>query len=310
MSARLTFHTLAPGVMAAIADPGGFAVSNAAIIDLGERTLVLDTTETPVAGAELRRHAEQLFGRPVDALLISHPHGDHWKGTGAFDPATRILSTPATQAAIRHIIDDIHANPSALAEDLARRQQRLAAEADPRWQQTLQRAIARIQHEQETRLQFELRAPDETFEGDFVLEGSARRAEVKHLGHMHSADDCLLVLPDDGIVFLADVGFLAEQPVMRDCDFGAWMAQIDAHLAGTYEVLVPGHGPIGGKAELVRQREYMAQLDSLVAQALQQGGESAARRVEPSAPFDAWLPPSMNRLEGNINLLISRHLSK
>jgi hypothetical protein len=51
---------VAERVLAAIHQPGGGGVGNAAIVDLGGSTLVFDTGMTPQAGAELRRQAERI----------------------------------------------------------------------------------------------------------------------------------------------------------------------------------------------------------------------------------------------------------
>jgi cyclase len=53
------------GVHAVIAKPDRGAVGNAAIVDLGEETLVLDTHYSPAAARELRAAANELTRRPV-----------------------------------------------------------------------------------------------------------------------------------------------------------------------------------------------------------------------------------------------------
>lgn len=67
----------ADGVYAAVHIDGGAAMSNAGIIDLGDRTLVFDAFFTPQAAEDLRSAAEEITGRPVDATISSHYHSDH-----------------------------------------------------------------------------------------------------------------------------------------------------------------------------------------------------------------------------------------
>ena len=73
----LALHELADGVWAAIAQPTGLAMSNSGIVDLGDRTLVFDTTISPRSASDLRAAAEYLTGRPVAGVLNSHWHRDH-----------------------------------------------------------------------------------------------------------------------------------------------------------------------------------------------------------------------------------------
>lgn len=298
---------LAEGVYAAIARPEGMAFSNAAIVDLGGETLVMDTGEYMESGAELRQAAEGLFGRPVANLAISHHHGDHWKGTAAFGAETRVLGSQATletmQAAAKEL-EGLQVDPGELEAELAAKKERLSGEEDPRWRMGLERSIRGREHELATLADFEVRLPDEVFEGGLTLEGTKRRAELVQVGRAHSRDDSYLVLPDDGITFLADLGFFGELPVMRDCNLEAWRAQIDAILAGRADSLVPGHGPVGGKAELAALRDYFSEMEGKVRAALGAGGKEAARAVEPGAPFAAWLVGGMGRLEENIEVMI------
>src|SRR5271170_3826456 len=75
---------LASGVYAAIASTGGFALCNAGIVDLGDRTVVFDSMLTPMAGSALRRAAKRCTGRDPDWVVNSHWHGDHIWGNSAF----------------------------------------------------------------------------------------------------------------------------------------------------------------------------------------------------------------------------------
>ena len=92
-SKHFTLERLTEGVYACIHRPGGAAFSNAGIVDLGDRTLLVDAFDTLAAGRDLRQTAEALFERPVDTLLLTHAHSDHWKGASVFDANTTFLAT-------------------------------------------------------------------------------------------------------------------------------------------------------------------------------------------------------------------------
>ena len=82
-------HTpVAEGVTAAVAIPDRGAVGNAAIVDLGDSTLVVDTHVTPAAGRELREQAGD-----VRWVLNTHWHADHVLGNGEFDDTTIVATT-------------------------------------------------------------------------------------------------------------------------------------------------------------------------------------------------------------------------
>jgi len=75
---------LADGVYAALHVEGGYAIGNAGIIDLGDRTLIFDTCLNPRAAKDLQMAAKTLTGRPVDSVINSHWHHDHTWGNQIF----------------------------------------------------------------------------------------------------------------------------------------------------------------------------------------------------------------------------------
>ena len=312
-SIHFNLKELADGVFAAIATEGGLAASNAALIDLGEETLVLDSFESLEAGRDLRMAAEGFFDRPVSWLIMSHPHDDHWNGNAAFDDSTTILSTRPVLEAMQQTArewEEEKENPGEYHTWRKQLEAQLRTEKDPRWRAGLERSLRLCEHVLATLPDFNLRLPDETFSGDQIFQGTRRRVELYNIGSVHSQDDSYLVLPDDDIVFLADIGFFHQQPFLAFCDLEAWHKQISIHLAGDYEIFVPGHGDPGGKTELAQQRDYMDVMDQLVRRALAREGEAAARSIVPPSPYDSWLMGGMSRLEANIDFLIKYHADR
>ena len=101
-SDNFTIEKIGPGVWAAINnDNYGKAISNAGIIDLGNKTLVFDAFMTPSAAWELRNIAKQLTRKQVTMVVNSHYHTDHVRGNQAFVPTASILSTSKTREMIR-----------------------------------------------------------------------------------------------------------------------------------------------------------------------------------------------------------------
>jgi cyclase len=85
-SQHFRLERLADGIYAAIHIDGGWAQSNAGIIDLGDRTLIFDTFINPEAATDLRAAAEELTGRSTVVVINSHSHNDHIWGNQIFPP--------------------------------------------------------------------------------------------------------------------------------------------------------------------------------------------------------------------------------
>jgi glyoxylase-like metal-dependent hydrolase (beta-lactamase superfamily II) len=88
-------HEVGDGVWAAIVDDETPAVGNAAIVDLGDETLVFDTTMSFQLAKRLRDEAQELTGRDPGILVNSHWHGDHILGNQSFT-GKRIVSSGRT----------------------------------------------------------------------------------------------------------------------------------------------------------------------------------------------------------------------
>ena len=83
-SRHFRLEQLQEGIYAAIHKEGGWAISNAGIVDLGDRTLVFDSFRSTQPALDLRLAAEQLTGRPVSIVVNSHYHADHTWGNCYF----------------------------------------------------------------------------------------------------------------------------------------------------------------------------------------------------------------------------------
>jgi cyclase len=297
-SEHFALDGIAEGVYAAIATRTGGAYSNAGIIDLGDQTLVFDAFMTPQAAQDLRAAAEQLTGRPVSYVVISHAHSDHWCGNQAFEAQTSIITTHAIREAMPEAaewLEHLRANPSEWEEEMRKERERLQTEGDSRWRASLEASIARMSHLHKALPTLEFRLPEQTFDGKLVFHGTWRTAELLTQGSGHTDSDAYLVLPQERIMFMGDLGFFART------------AQIEAMERSDIETFVPGHGPLGTKEDLSLQNRYIAWIQEMVARVIEGGGsvEDALQQAAPP-PFDDWLAGGMARFEANVHTLYER----
>jgi len=302
--------SLADGVYVCIHKPGGGALSNAGIVDLGGRTVLVDAMGTVAAGRELRATAEALFGRPVSAVVLTHPHSDHWIGASAFGSETLFLATePLREACVPYgrELEEEYKDRAAWEAELGELEQRLATEQDERMRVSLANGIAHTKIVMADMADYVPRYPDLTFAGPLTFHGEKWVAEVRPLGRGHSADDVALLLPDDGIAFIGDVGFFNTQPFLADSDLGLYREQLCFVLGSGLQTLVPGHGPVGGRAEAEQELAYFDVMEELVGKIVSRGGSLAeAKQIALPAPFDAWLVGGMNRFAANVEFLYKR----
>jgi len=155
--------------------------------------------------------------------------------------------------------------------------------------------------------EFQPRYADQTFEDTVTFQGSTRNAELRSLGRGYSEDDTVFLLPQDNIAFIGDVGFFDTQSFFGFCDIDLYREQLLIFQDSDFEVLVPGHGPVGGKDDVALQLKYFDVMEDLVGEVALRGGSfEEAMQITLPEPFDKWLVGGMERFEVNVRYLFAR----
>jgi cyclase len=308
-SDHFVLEQIAEGVYAAVGRAGGPTASNAGIVDLGSQTLVFDAFELPDAADDLRTAAEHLTGRPASYVILSHSHSDHTIGCQAFGPEVPVLSTHVTREGIPTSADWIRyfkENPDELEQATRDEREVLDTLAGAGARANQMRTIARLEHLSAALPSLEFRLPELTFDDGLVFHGSQRTAELHVVAPGHTPSDAYLLLPKDRVLFMGDLGFFQAQPFMFYCDPEAWRTWLAAAERLEVDHFVPGHGPVGTRADVALLRRFIVDLQALVAQSLEKGLPLEAIPAKLSEPFDAWIDASPARWEANLSFMYER----
>ena len=285
-SPHFMLRKLAEGVHVAFATETAAATCNAGIVDLGDRTLVFDTFLTPKAGSDLRRAAETLTGHPVAYVVTSHYHNDHIRGTQEFPDAV-VISTDRTRNLIAtKEVEEIRSDAAVAPQRLLEWQEQLRAAVDPVEQRQLRYWVEYARVIVESLPSLRLVLPQLTFERRLVIRGPARRVELVTLAG-HTPDDVIMLLPQDGIAFLADLLFVGFHPYLIDGNPDDWLQSLNTIERQDVATLVPGHGPLGTMDDVRRLRDYIAAVDELAQDLARRGAVPDASLPVPEA-FRSW----------------------
>ena len=281
---------LGEGIYAAIHAPGGWAQSNAGIVDLGDRTLIYDTFISPLASRDLLTAAETLTGRPAHLVINSHYHNDHTWGNLAVPAGTDILSTGRTRDIIakRETGLDPSYHPTILKE-LEKTQALLEHASSERERAHALYFIVYYQAILDTLSLLPSRVPNFVFQGEMEFFGSKRRARLIERGG-HTASDLILYLPEERVAFMSDLLFVQDHTYLEDGDPGELLQTLDFVKALGVEQLVGGHGPVGSLADVEAMTGYIQEMQEMVKQAVQAGipREEIAKWLVPEKYLD-WL---------------------
>ena len=205
-SRNFRLEQLSDGVYAGIHSDGGWAISNAGIIDLGDRTIVFDTFMTPAAAKDLRQAAESFTGRLVHSVINSHYHNDHIWGNQVFSPDVDIISTSRTRELIvKEGPLEVQGFHESARPALKALEAQLKIETDEVKRNHLRSGIDYFRGILGTLPVLQIRLPNLTFTGNMTFEGTKRSATLITFEGGHCGSDTILHLPEDGIVFMADL---------------------------------------------------------------------------------------------------------
>lgn len=271
-------HELGNGHFAYLQPDGSWGWSNAGLItDQGQAMLVdtlFDCRLTAEMLAEMRRATPA--AERIDVLVNSHSNGDHTFGNRLVEGARIVASRTAAQEMMVAGPDQIVA--------LMRNAPNLG-----RTGRFLQRVFGPFDFEG---IGGVMPLPTETFDRRLTLAVGSKRVELIEVGPAHTGGDLLVHVPDDRIVYVADVLFVGGHPVIWAGPTSNWIAALDLILGLDVEVIVAGHGPLASKADVQNLKEYFEFL-LRECRLRHEAGVSAAEAAREFAqgPYGRWAEP-------------------
>jgi glyoxylase-like metal-dependent hydrolase (beta-lactamase superfamily II) len=197
-------------------------------------TLLIDTGTTLIEAAAIDADVQQIAGRRVTHVVLTHKHFDHVLGSGFF-AAAEIYCPPK-------VFDYLTTATEQLRDDALR----YGADAEE-----IDRAIAALRPPQHAIL-------------NAVVDLGNFHVTIAHLGHAHTDADLVVVVPgDEGervVVFTGDLIEESGDPAIdADSDVAAWPDTLDGLLAigGRDAVYVPGHGSVVDAEFVRRQQDWL-----------------------------------------------------
>jgi cyclase len=210
-------------------------------------------------------------GRRPDRLALTHGHGDHILGSGAFEEAeifAHLLTPEVMRAQIPPTAARTGESTAAVAASLG-------------W-------------------------PSVTFTGELRLDLGGKRVRIFPTPG-HSPDGVAIYLVEDRVLFAGDTVVTGIVPAIGDGHSGAMEASLRTLARLDIAVLVAGHGPVLYGGATIRdwldwQAGYLAGVRRFVAAELDRGSDPAA--VAGAADYDRFIG---DRLPADRHGMVRRH---
>jgi len=224
VGARVFAYVQASGI-----DPtGDTGVANSGLIVGAAGAVAVDALMVPTMTRKLVAAIKKTTKKPIAQLVNTHHHLDHTGGNRFFAGATIVSSAKCREALAPGF------PPVPLLQTFM---PRFAAEFP----------------------KLKLVLPTVTFEDRMVLHDGDREIQLWHPGFAaHTVGDAVVFLPKERVLFAGDIAFHYVTPLAFQGHVGNWIKAADRLLRFDADVIVPGHGPVGAKADLKRMRDYLA----------------------------------------------------
>ncbi|UUT36122.1 MBL fold metallo-hydrolase [Microbacterium elymi] len=211
---------VADGVWAYVQPDGGWMVNNMGLIDGADGATSVDVTSTERRTRDYLKAAAGVAA-PIRRLVLTHSHPDHCNGASLLGEVEII--------AHRTVADDLR-QPHPLA---------------PHIFEPFEQGDVRP------------RPPTVVFDTGVTLTPDSRRIDVRHPGTpAHTQGDSYVWLPEERVLFTGDLVFSGGTPFALSGSPAGWLGALEQMAALRPEVVVPGHGAVGGP-ELPRARRRL-----------------------------------------------------
>jgi cyclase len=222
----------APGIWAnilSVSGPDGGG-PNAGFILAGNNTIIVDSLITLGAAREMLAGIKKAGGKEPSFLINTHSHGDHIIGNQIFAPPAIVIAQENTREAI-------------MREGAAGIKR--MADMRPNLAKDLKEAKVVV--------------PEIAYTDAMTLNFGGRSVRLIHPGPAHTLGDTVVYIPEEQVLFAGDLLFNhIVPPIMGDS--ANWVRALIWLKGLDIKAVIPGHGYVGTKEDLVEMKKFLQRL--------------------------------------------------
>jgi glyoxylase-like metal-dependent hydrolase (beta-lactamase superfamily II) len=153
--------------------------------------------------------------------------------------------------------------------------------------------------------------PDVTFSDQMTIEMGGKQVNLLYLGPSHSNNLIVMHFPAERAVFAVDFVSVKRMPykTLSDAYFPGLINALKALEGMDFDILVPGHGKVGTRADVAEHRQYVEDLYAAVRAGARAGkslddmkAEIALDKYSHFNQFEDWRPLNIEGVFNNVSL--------
>jgi glyoxylase-like metal-dependent hydrolase (beta-lactamase superfamily II) len=227
----------------------------------------------PEAATWLKGEIAQRFNVPVKYLVYSHHHWDHARGARVFDDTAELVGHANMAEAIKDAIANLQAGVTrGLDKDKNGKIEKAEAQGG-----TAQ-SFGELDTNKDgaldgSEITGDVRLPETTYTDRRTITLGGKRVELIHPGPNHSVDGTIVYFPAERVVFGVDwINVRAPAGnLLTPAPPSQWVKSLKLVAALDFDLVAPGHGNIGTKADMVDQAQYYEDLVAGVSKGIAAG---------------------------------------
>lgn len=153
--------------------------------------------------------------------------------------------------------------------------------------------------------------PELTFSDRMTIQLGGKTVELIWPGRSHSDNLIVMLFPEERAAFTVDFISVERLPYqnLSDSYFPDWIEAIKRVEALDFDILIPGHGPVGTKQDASDHRRYLEELHGAVLEAARAGKSLAEMKAEITLDdyrdwgmYEEWRPMNIEGMYRQVQL--------
>jgi len=225
--------------------PGNSFAANAGIIVGSDGILVVDTLISAKEAQRFMADIRKISSKPIRFVVDTHYHFDHAFGNGEFAGAGGII--------IAHAADRVN--------------------LEKKGEATLKRS-GEFGLSEDAMRGTGISLPVLTFTDRMTIHLGGETVELIRVAPSHTEGSLLVYLPSRKILFAGDILFTDVHPYLGEGDLAGWIRNLDYILTLDVTAIIPGHGPLSGKKDVIAMKEYLLAFDTMARELAENSGDA------------------------------------